>query len=98
MAEIENTFLKKLNALMEGSCKGKIGYAGGIGTMISFEVGKADKDDTNKFLNKLFENGVIAFSAGRGPVRVRFLIPLAITNEHIDELFKIVEKTVVENF
>lgn len=66
--------------------------------MISFEVGKSDKDDTNKFLNKLFENGIVAFSAGRGPVRVRFLVPLTITDEHINEIIQIIEKTVNEIF
>ena len=30
---------KKFKSLSEGSCKGKIPYYGGIGTMLSFEVG-----------------------------------------------------------
>ncbi len=64
--------------------------------MLSFEVGDASTDITNKFLKKLFENGIIAFSAGKDPVRVRFLLPLAILDEHIDEIFTIVEKTILE--
>ena len=45
---------------------------------------------------KLFENGIIAFSAGKDPVRVRFLLPLPLLDEHIDEIFSILEKTILE--
>ncbi len=96
--QIEETFIGKLQDLMAGSCKGKIKYAGGIGTMIAFEVGNSDKEDTWKFIRKLFENGIVAFSAGRGPVRVRFLLPISLKDEHIDEIFQILEKTVHEVF
>ena len=51
---------------------------------------------TNKFIKKLFDNGIISFSAGKDPMRVRFLLPLTILDEHIEEIFSIVEKTVLE--
>ncbi len=76
----------------------KLGYYGGVGTMISFEVGNANKEDTMKFLKKLLENGIVAFSAGRGPVRVRFLLPVCLTDEHIAEIFGVIEKTLNEVF
>lgn len=94
--ELETKFKAKFKTLSEGSCKGKIPYYGGIGTMLSFEVGDGSVDLTNKFMKKLFENGIISFSAGKEPTRVRFLLPLAILDEHIDEIFSIVEKTVLE--
>lgn len=96
MANLENSFLSKLQKLAEGSCKGKINFYCGTGTMLAFEVGDATKDITNKFLKKLMENGVIAFSAGKKVVRVRMLIPITLTESHIDEIFTIIEKTVLE--
>jgi 4-aminobutyrate aminotransferase-like enzyme len=47
-------------------------------------------------MKKLFENGIISFSAGKEPTRVRFLLPLALLDEHIDQIFSIVEKTILE--
>jgi 4-aminobutyrate aminotransferase-like enzyme len=94
--ELEDKFKKKFKELSEGSCKGKIPYDGGIGTMLSFEVGDGSLELTNKFMKKLFENGIISFSAGKEPTRVRFLLPLPLLDEHIDEIFSIVEKTIHE--
>lgn len=94
--DLEDKFKAKFKKLAEGSCKGKIPYYGGIGTMLSFEVGDGSVDLTNKFMKKLFENGIISFSAGKEPTRVRFLLPLAILDEHIDEIFSVLEKTVHE--
>nr|MBP9674016.1 aminotransferase class III-fold pyridoxal phosphate-dependent enzyme [Bacteriovoracaceae bacterium] len=59
--KLEQTFLSRLNVLATTSCKDKITYVGGLGTMISFEVGSSSKQDTDKFLNKLFENGIVAY-------------------------------------
>jgi 4-aminobutyrate aminotransferase-like enzyme len=94
--EIEKKFKSQFAKLANGSCKGKIPYYGGVGTMLSFEVGDASVDTTNKFMKKLFENGIITFSAGKLPTRVRFLLPLALLDEHIQEIFLILEKTILE--
>lgn len=94
--ELENKFLTNLKILSEGSCKNKISYYGGLGTMIAFEVGDSTKDVTMKFLKKLLENGVVAFSAGKKPMRVRLLIPITLTDQHIKEIFSIIEKTILE--
>lgn len=96
--DLEQKFISRLENLSQNSCKGKIGYCGGVGTMISFEVGDSSKEMTAKFLKELFNNGVIAFSAGKNPTRVRFLLPSSITDEHIDEIFTIIEKTVLDVF
>jgi 4-aminobutyrate aminotransferase/(S)-3-amino-2-methylpropionate transaminase len=93
---LNKLFMKKFIELTNGSLKGKIPYFGGIGTMISFEVGNGTSDVTNKFIKALFENGIITFSAGKDPMRVRFLLPLSLLDEHVDEIFKILEKTVLE--
>ncbi|NOT79180.1 MAG: aminotransferase class III-fold pyridoxal phosphate-dependent enzyme [Bacteriovoracaceae bacterium] len=94
--DLEQKFKAKFKELSEGSCKGKIPYFGGIGTMLSFQVGDSSVETTNKFMKKLFDNGIITFSAGKEPTRVRFLISLPILDEHIEEIFKILEKTIHE--
>ncbi len=94
--EIEKKFLTKLQSLASGACKGKLGYSGGIGTMISFEIGDSSKEITLEFIKKLFDNGIISFIAGKNPTRVRFLLPVCLTDEHIDDIFNIIEKTVHE--
>jgi len=96
MQEIESKFKAKFKQLTEGTCKEKIPYYGGVGTMISFEVGNGSPEVTNKFIKALFENGIITFSAGKDPMRVRFLLPLTLTDEHIDDIFHIVEKTALQ--
>ena len=94
VVELEKIFLKKIEHLSGGTCSGKISYFGGIGTMISFEIGDSSEKTTWKFLSQLFNNGIIAFSAGKNPTRVRFLLPLSLTKTHIDEIFTIIEKTI----
>ena len=94
--ELETKFKEHFRKLAEGSCRGKIPYYGGVGTMLSFEIGDGSNDTTNKFMKKLFENGIISFSAGKDPTRVRFLLPLPLLDEHINEIFSIVEKTILE--
>lgn len=94
--QLEKKFKDKFKLLLETTCQGKIPYYDGIGTMISFEVGDGSLLLTNKFMTRLYENGVISFSAGKEPTRVRFLLPLALLDEHIDEIFTIVEKTILE--
>ena len=74
----------------------KISRIGGVGSMISFIIGEGSKEQTNLFLQKLFTNGIIAFSAGKNPMRVRFLLPLALTSEHLQEISQIIEKTIQE--
>lgn len=96
MKELETKFLAKFKKLAEGSCAGKIPYYGGVGTMLSFQVGDGTPDTTNKFMKQLFENGIISFSAGKEPTRVRFLLPISLLDEHIDQIFTIVEKTILE--
>ena len=64
--------------------------------MLSFEVGDAIKETTMKFIKKLYENGIICFMAGKDPVRVRFLIPICLSEDHIDEVFEILETTIGE--
>ena len=66
--------------------------------MISMEVGDSSQESSVKFTKKLFNNGVITFTAGRNPTRIRFLLPLSLNDEHFDEIMSIIEKTVLDMF
>ena len=96
MRELEQAFLTGLVKLSQGSCRGKLGNVVAIGTMVAFEVGDASKQETMDYLNALFEHGVIAFWAGESPYRVRLLLPVCLTPEHIAEIFAIIERTTLE--
>ncbi len=97
MKELESTFLRRFEKLMSGSCKGKLTFATGIGTMIAFEVAGGDGDKTKQVVKELFEAGIVCFTAGHAPTRIRFLLPITLTPQHIDEIFEIVEKTICES-
>jgi acetylornithine/succinyldiaminopimelate/putrescine aminotransferase len=69
----------------------------GIGSMIACTLFDGDESKTKLFLQKLFQNGVIAFLAGSNPSRVRFLLPVGTFElSHVDPVMKIIEKTVRE--
>ncbi|MBF0361846.1 MAG: aminotransferase class III-fold pyridoxal phosphate-dependent enzyme [Oligoflexia bacterium] len=97
IAELEKKFLNKMQKVQDSVGQDKLKFFSGIGTMISFEVRDGNKKVTTNFAKKLFENGVISFTAGQDPARIRFLLPLSLTDENIDEIFTILEKTFKED-
>lgn len=93
---IHNRFIDGLNSLNEGSCKGLVKDAGGMGLMIAFTPFDGKKEQVEALIKKLFNNGLIAFSCGKDPVRIRFLVPAIIEELEIDLALQIVEKTILE--
>lgn len=74
-----------------------MGPANITGGMIAFPILDGKAETVKNFLNKLFANGVIAFSAGRDPVMLRFLPPMGVlTEDHWRTAMEIVEKTLKE--
>ena len=64
----------------------------GLGGMVAFTVLDGSASQSKAFLDALYEAGVLAFSAGANPTRIRMLPPFgAITNEQIDEVCEIIE-------
>jgi 4-aminobutyrate aminotransferase-like enzyme len=47
-------------------------------------------------LKKFFANGLVAFSCGKDPVRVRFLVPAIISDQDIKLALELIEKTILE--
>ncbi len=94
--QIHNRFVDELNKLNVTTCRGLVKDAGGMGLMIAFTPFEGKKEQTEALIKKLFNNGLIAFSCGKDPVRIRFLVPAIIENQDIDLAIQIVEKTILE--
>lgn len=94
--EIHKRFINGLNRLNETTCKGLVSDAGGMGLMIAFTPFDGKKEQVELFIKKLFQNGLIAFSCGKDPVRIRFLVPAIIQDQDIEAALEIVEKTVLQ--
>ncbi len=94
--KIHSYFSKKLEELHKAH-PDKIEGPWGIGAMVAMTLFKGDAAKSKDFTFKLFKNGVLSFIAGQHPTRVRFLVPAgAIENHHIDEVCKIIDKTLGE--
>ena len=89
-------FIGMLNELNETTCKGKLQDAGGMGLMIAVTPYEGKKEQTEGLLKRMYANGLIAFSCGKDPVRVRFLIPAIIQDADIEVAKKLIEKSVLE--
>jgi acetylornithine/N-succinyldiaminopimelate aminotransferase len=67
------------------------------GGMVAFKVLDGKAETIKKFLDKLFENGVVGFSAGKDPVFVRFLPPVGVmTEEQWTTAMNVFERTLEE--
>ncbi len=94
--QLQISFFSQLKKLQEKHGKKKLPYFGGAGTMISFEIADSSKEITIQYIKNLYHNGIIAFMAGDNPTRVRFLLPLCLTDKHINEIFSILDRTLTE--
>jgi acetylornithine/N-succinyldiaminopimelate aminotransferase len=93
---IHNTFKKKLLEKAEGSLKGKLTDVSGMGLMMAITCFDGSKERMMEILKALYKNGIISFGCGRGPFKVRFLIPAIMQEKEIDEAVSIIEKTLLE--
>lgn len=96
IAKIHQGFVGMLNRLNETTCKGQLQEAGGMGLMIAVTPLDGSKDKVNKLLQVLFKNGLIAFSCGRDPYRLRFLVPAVMSEKDIEVAGSIIEKSMHE--
>lgn len=94
--KIHNMFVSMLNELNETTCKGLLQDAGGLGLMVAVTPLDGTKEKVSALLQKLFDNGLIAFSCGRGPIRLRFLLPVVLNESDIQVAKKIIEKSIQE--
>jgi 4-aminobutyrate aminotransferase-like enzyme len=94
--KIHKNFVSMLNSLSEGSCQGLLSDAGGLGLMVAVTPYDGTKQKTEDLIKRLYKNNLIAFSCGKDPYRIRFLIPATIDENAIMEAKKIIEKSVLE--
>jgi acetylornithine/N-succinyldiaminopimelate aminotransferase len=68
----------------------------GVGSMVAFTPFNGEADKVAKFVQKLFDNGVMSFVAGSQPTRVRFLVPSGVVSmQDIDAVCEIIESTLL---
>lgn len=95
IAEIHDLFeegLKKIASKHPDKLEGPFG----LGGMIAFTAYKGENKHVLDYLQRLFQKGVIAFSAGSNPTRVRLLAPLlTITNEDIKQVLALLEDALI---
>lgn len=94
--KIHNEFVGQLKELCQGSCKGLLEDPDGLGLMIAVTPFSGDKDKVNKLIKVLFANGLMAYTCGKSPMRIRYLVPAIITQEQIREAMMILEKSIHE--
>jgi len=94
--QIYKRFIEGLNNLNNTTCISLVQEAGGMGLMIAFTPFDGKKEQTEALIKKLFDRGLIAFSCGKDPVKIRFLVPAIITNQEIDLALQVLEKTILE--
>ncbi len=96
IAQIHHNFVSGIQKLNETTCKGKATDAGGLGLMIAFTPFDGKKEQVQALLKKMYSKGVMAFSCGKNPVRVRCLVPAIIKDEEISLALKVIEECLVE--
>lgn len=94
--KIHKQFVGKLNYLNETTCKGMLQDAGGLGLMVAVTPFDGSKEKQLELLKVLFKNGLMAFGCGRGPFRLRFLLPAVLSSKDIEMAGKIIEKSILE--
>ena len=86
-----NTMLKKIAKKKPSKISGPYG----IGGMLAFTPYKGDPTKVRQLLMNLFDNGLMGFTTGSMPQRIRFLLPLgAVTKHDIEEAVQIIEKSI----
>lgn len=93
---IHKKFVAMLNELAEGSCKGLISDAGGMGLMVAVTPYDGSRQKTEELIARLFKNNLVAFSCGKDPYRIRFLLPAVLEDKDIAVAKAIIEKSLLE--
>ena len=93
IATLNYAFVKGLEAYKD-VLKGPYG----TGSMIGCTPFNGEPDKVKQFAHRLFDNGIISFTAGFNPTRLRFLLPVgALELNHIAPIMEIIGKTVKES-
>ena len=81
--------LKKLQEKFPNRIEGPFG----TGSMVAFIVDGGDPEKTTQFVQDLFQEGLIVFTAGTSPMKVRMLLPAPVLKEEdLEGAFSIIEQ------
>lgn len=95
--KIHNEFIEMLNSInTSGPTIGQLRDPSGLGLMIGVVPLDGSKEKVALLNKKLFDNGLICFTCGRGPYKLRFLLPAILETKHIQEAKVILQKTIQE--
>lgn len=95
--EIHHLFVEGLNRLNRTSCQDLLKDAGGLGLMVAVTPLDGSKEKVDQLSKKLFEKGLMTFTCGKNPTRIRFLIPAVIENKDIDVALTILEESILSS-
>jgi acetylornithine aminotransferase len=94
--QIQQRFARHFEQL-QAKHPGCIAGPWGLGSMIAFTPLDGSAERTRRVLNALFAAGVLAFSAGGNPTRIRMLPPFGVvTDGQIDAVCDIIAQVLVE--
>ena len=96
ISKIHQEFVSMLNRLNETTCKGKLSGAGGLGLMVGVTPFDGGKDIASKMVMTMYKNGLIGYTCGHDPYRLRFLLPAILESKDIQLAGKIIEKSILE--
>ena len=94
--DLHRRFKGMLDELNQTTCRGLLREAGGMGLMVAVTPLDGSKDMQGKLLKTLFKHGLICFGCGGNPYRIRFLLPVILTDEDIAVARQIIETSVLE--
>jgi len=93
IAKLSKRFTDHLEKMAKDN-PGVISGPFGCGAMIGFTYYDGTLEKTKELLFALYNVGVMAFTAGKKPLRIRFLMPIgAVTNRDIDQVCQIIRNT-----
>ncbi len=92
--QIEKLFTQGIADLTRST--GLISHHTKAGLMHAFQVGMGDAESSLKLVQLLFKNGLLVYRCGRGPFRLRILVPAVATDAHINEALGILEQALLE--
>lgn len=94
--EIHSEFVGMLKDLNDGSCRGLLSDAGGLGLMIAVTPFDGSKERQTDLQKQLYNNGLMSFGCGHDPYRIRFLLPAILSAKDIKVAKTTIEKSVLE--
>jgi 4-aminobutyrate aminotransferase-like enzyme len=93
VAVLSRRFERRLDTLRKRMPRA-IGEASGMGAMQAFVPFDGSAEIVSALLKAAFEQGLLVHSAGKDPMKLRFLLPVNTTDEELEAGFTMLEKAI----